>query len=69
MNKKQDDSVVARVRESLGLGRSLFRRKETQGKDNEDTSAKDDDVDGTSMYDHEDGEIIKAQEKNCRFGR
>jgi MRC1-like domain len=29
-NVRQDDSAVARVRESLGLGRSLFRRKDTQ---------------------------------------
>ena len=60
-NKKQDDSVVARVRESLGLGRSLFRRKETQEKDDEETLAKGDDTDGT-IYDNESG-IEKSKPK------
>src|SRR5436305_6155869 len=52
----KDDSAVSRVRESLGLGRSLFRRKENQDQNEEtiptdndkakESPVIDDDVDG-----------------------
>jgi hypothetical protein len=66
LNKKQDDSVVARVRESLGLGRSLFRRKETEEKDDEERLDEDDDVDGTRMSGNDSG-IDKSSKPRKRI--
>src|SRR5579862_2534979 len=44
---KEDESTVARVRESLGLGRSLFRRKQSPI-DKAEEPADDDDEEETS---------------------
>jgi mediator of replication checkpoint protein 1 len=45
----ENDLTIARVRESLGLGRSLFRRKETQPQNDEETSKDEEDAKEMSL--------------------
>ena len=51
----QDDTAIARVRESLGLGRSLFRRKDSQEPKDEPTQTDKGDNSDVCMTNGDDG--------------